>query len=52
MATAAISVIDNDESRAIEEGKYDSPPPNSRTKLNFTDDVLDLLREQQQKNDI
>ena len=51
MDTAAVSVIENDESRAVRERKYDTPSPNSRTKLNFNDDVLDLLKEQQQKND-
>ena len=50
--TAAASVIENDESRAVREGKYETPSPNSRTKLNFNDDVLDLLKEQQQKNDV
>ena len=52
MDTAAVSVIGNDESRAERESKYDTPSPNTRTKLNFTDDVLDLLKEQQQKNDV
>ena len=43
----AASVID--ESRR--EGKYDTPSTSSRTRLDFSDGVIELLKEQQQKND-
>ena len=43
----AASVID--ESRR--EGKYDTPSTSSRTRLDFSDGLLEMLKEQQQKND-